>query len=81
MAGGVRDWCADPFAVGGPSVADFRAEIPPVGGDGLPPETRRAVRGGGWGASSASCRVTNRNGFSGRTRYPVFGFRLARSFP
>jgi serine/threonine-protein kinase len=79
LAGNVREWCLDRFAVRGEGlIVEGRAVLPDlddVGG----PEVWRAQRGGTWSGATLDCRQTYRR--SAPTSYagPLIGFRLCRS--
>ena len=83
MAGGVQEWCADPFQPYGPDRKGSLATPPqPPDSDDIrrpahPP--RRAVRGGGWNLDARACRAASRLGFAPDRRSNNLGFRLARS--
>ncbi|MEM6930715.1 MAG: SUMF1/EgtB/PvdO family nonheme iron enzyme, partial [Myxococcota bacterium] len=69
MAGGVREWCAERFAVPG-------AAVPPPDEPG-----DRLVRGGCWHFGSDHCHLTTRARlFEGRVS-DLVGFRLLRELP
>lgn len=76
-AGGVRDWCADPFLTDGQPQRDgLLLPYPTAGQDQL-----RADRGGSWSESARGCRVASRDCVGAVTPSPVRGFRLVRDWP
>jgi eukaryotic-like serine/threonine-protein kinase len=76
-AGGVRDWCADPFLTDGQPTRDGRLLPYPAGSS----DHMRADRGGSWSESARGCRVASRDCVGAVTPSPVRGFRLVRDWP
>ena len=76
-AGGVRDWCADPFLTEGQPQADGLLLDYPAGSS----DQLRADRGGSWSESARGCRVASRDCVGAVTPSPVRGFRLVRDWP
>lgn len=75
-AGGVNEWCADPYSEAGAPVVEGRP-FP----DALPAEIPfRVVRGGSWTDAEGRCRVAWREGPPITYRMHSLGFRIARSW-
>jgi len=77
MSGNVRDWCIERWTRCGPPRPGGRLP-PPVleAGDG---ETLRSIRGGAWSSTPSMARLAGRFAAKAEARFPVVGFRLARS--
>ena len=75
MAGNVRDWCENVWSVDGPPLdAEGRLvhrEAPEAG--------LRSIRGGAWSTVPDLARLASRFAAPPDARFPVVGFRLARS--
>lgn len=65
MSGNVYEWCADLY---------LSYEAPTNSGT----ETRRVIRGGSYGKSTAFVRIANRSSYDPARSNPEIGFRLAR---
>ncbi len=75
LAGNVRDWCLDVWTRMGTPRIDGWAQVPSPQGD----STLRVIRGGAWNAVPTHARAAGRFAATANTRFPVVGFRLARS--
>jgi formylglycine-generating enzyme required for sulfatase activity len=83
MAGGVQDWCAEPFSAAGPPRRGSAAVVPAAlsAADLVGPalSLRRSVRGGAWNLPARSARSAARTGVVGDKRSEQISFRVARS--
>jgi formylglycine-generating enzyme required for sulfatase activity len=73
MSGNVWEWAHDRYQSG--AYRDAAAADPTGPRDG----DRRVLRGGGWSASAASARVSNRFSLTASDRAPHTGMRVART--
>jgi len=79
LAGNVRDWCLDRFAVRGEGlIVDGRVVLPDLNDVGGP-EVWRSMRGGAWSGSSLDCQQSYRLAAPQPYAGPLIGFRLCRS--
>jgi len=75
MAGNVRDWCENEWRAEGPELdAAGRLVRADDQGEGL-----RSIRGGAWSTVPDLARLAGRFAAPPEARFPVVGFRLARS--
>jgi formylglycine-generating enzyme required for sulfatase activity len=75
LAGNVRDWCAEVFLRGGPTVRAGR-EVPSES-DNVPAAVH-LMRGGTWFGDTSIGRTTDRYGMAPYFRYEDTGFRIVR---
>ncbi|WP_438029179.1 protein kinase domain-containing protein [Sorangium sp. So ce233] len=76
LAGNVRDWCAELWTPGGPTIEEGAVRVvqAPAEDPGL-----RSIRGGAWSsAPPAMCRAAGRFAASPDERFSAVGLRLAR---
>lgn len=74
LAGNVRDWCLESWMPQGPERPRGRLTFALPKDDSL-----RAVRGGSWSSSPEYARLAARFAAAPSARFPVLGFRVARS--
>jgi len=85
LAGGVADWCAEPFRQSGLALqgTSLVQPEPITAQNALPPSRieRRAVRGGAFDGSARAARAASRTGIPSTATAAGVGFRMALSLP
>jgi len=81
LAGGVTDWCADPYWKGGPPLSTARTDDPTAAPFDPEHFLERVCRGASWFYSNPTrLRGTNRAGLTVSDRHRDIGFRLVRPY-
>ncbi|QJE98986.1 SUMF1/EgtB/PvdO family nonheme iron enzyme [Luteolibacter luteus] len=75
MHGNVYEWCSDFYA------PDYYRHAPVMDPAGPSSGEERVLRGGSWEGAAESCRSANRNGFNGKSKGYLLGFRAAMDLP
>ncbi len=81
LAGGVVEWCLEPFEPQGPPLVDGRLDLAQVLATLDLDLPARAVRGGAYSYFEGGARIGRRTGMAAGLVQPITGLRLARSYP
>jgi formylglycine-generating enzyme required for sulfatase activity len=75
MSGNVVEWCQDWYKNN--YYSGLSTDVPTVDPTGPDSGSSRVTRGGSWGNTAQSCRVSSRNGGTPTSGVLIIGLRLA----